>query len=328
MPLPTPNEGEAKNDFVSRCMSSTAKEFPDQKQRAAVCNSQFKKKESKDSVIRENVKFRWSEEFKISESTQDKDRIKITGPLMRETTSRNGRTYTLEEIQKAKITGQTISVNHSEDVTDNVGTLLVHPVEEGLDFTAEVQNTGYHPAIVEMVRDGLVKYTSIEAIAEEMVKEGDNVIAKGLDITGLGLVKTPGIPEMTVAIAEAFNDEESDSKEEETPEIEEKGDKMTETQEKPQEEKQEETKEEPEVKEEPKESTESLIDKSIEKITKEFESKETALKEEIDVLKQNIKKLQEQPTKGKVTEKSDVLELTKVENKDGTHDFYSEKLLY
>lgn len=50
MPLPTPRSGETENDFVSRCMGDETmkKEFDDQKQRAAVCYSQYKqKKESK-----------------------------------------------------------------------------------------------------------------------------------------------------------------------------------------------------------------------------------------------------------------------------------------
>jgi hypothetical protein len=46
MPLPTPRTGEADSEFVSRCMHEISeKEFPDQKQRNAVCYSQLKKKE-------------------------------------------------------------------------------------------------------------------------------------------------------------------------------------------------------------------------------------------------------------------------------------------
>jgi len=42
MPLPTRNEDESRENFISRCMSSdkTKKEFPDQSQRVAVCMSQ------------------------------------------------------------------------------------------------------------------------------------------------------------------------------------------------------------------------------------------------------------------------------------------------
>tara|TARA_Y100000385_G_C12937455_1_gene569477 strand:- start:487 stop:957 length:471 start_codon:yes stop_codon:yes gene_type:complete len=53
MPLPTPNDGEKRSKFVERCMLdlSGKDEFPDAKQRAAVCYSQFKKAESKASLV-------------------------------------------------------------------------------------------------------------------------------------------------------------------------------------------------------------------------------------------------------------------------------------
>jgi hypothetical protein len=52
MPLPTPNNGEKRSKFMDRCMSdpATRGEFKDNKQRAAVCSSQFSKAESKASV--------------------------------------------------------------------------------------------------------------------------------------------------------------------------------------------------------------------------------------------------------------------------------------
>ncbi len=37
MPIPTPNEGETQETFVSRCMTAMASEFPDNDLRAAVC---------------------------------------------------------------------------------------------------------------------------------------------------------------------------------------------------------------------------------------------------------------------------------------------------
>ena len=45
MPIPNPKKSEKEGDFVSRCMGDETmnKDFPDQKQRAAVCYSQFKK---------------------------------------------------------------------------------------------------------------------------------------------------------------------------------------------------------------------------------------------------------------------------------------------
>lgn len=53
MPIPGPKKSEKQSDFVSRCMGDNTmnKEFPDQKQRAAVCYSQWKEKKAKASLI-------------------------------------------------------------------------------------------------------------------------------------------------------------------------------------------------------------------------------------------------------------------------------------
>lgn len=43
MPIPTPNDGESEDDFISRCMGNDAmvEDYPDNDQRAAVCYSQY-----------------------------------------------------------------------------------------------------------------------------------------------------------------------------------------------------------------------------------------------------------------------------------------------
>ena len=53
MPLPSPRDKEKRSDFMNRCMLDLAgkDEFKDNKQRAAVCYSQFKKGGSKASII-------------------------------------------------------------------------------------------------------------------------------------------------------------------------------------------------------------------------------------------------------------------------------------
>jgi hypothetical protein len=50
MPLPEPRRDEKESEFIDRCMASeAAQEFKDEKQRLAVCYSQFKKKDAKAS---------------------------------------------------------------------------------------------------------------------------------------------------------------------------------------------------------------------------------------------------------------------------------------
>jgi hypothetical protein len=53
MPIPKPGKTEDKNTFISRCMGDkvTNREWPDQKQRAGVCYSQWEHKKSKASIV-------------------------------------------------------------------------------------------------------------------------------------------------------------------------------------------------------------------------------------------------------------------------------------
>jgi len=46
MPLPTPSKKEKEQEFVSRCMADDMmnKDYKDQKQRAAVCYSQYRRR--------------------------------------------------------------------------------------------------------------------------------------------------------------------------------------------------------------------------------------------------------------------------------------------
>ena len=46
MPLPTPNTGEDRKDFMARCMGNPTmiKEYPNADQRLAVCAVQYRKK--------------------------------------------------------------------------------------------------------------------------------------------------------------------------------------------------------------------------------------------------------------------------------------------
>lgn len=349
MPLPTPSKGEDQDAFISRCMSNptTRKEFPGQKQRSAVCFSQWRRKgkescseESyeereeggKEMNLKENVRFKFSTPFNvISEGIEeDTSKRKIRGTMLKATTSRNGRKYTMEEIRKAKFSSDTLSLNHTEDVEDNIGIFKPVPTETGFDFEATVFNTIRHPGVIDMLDKGLIKFASIEAIAKEVERdpEEESLIVRGLDITGLGLVKTPGIPEATVAIAEAFEkacSEKVSSEEEKQDDSEEEseenlgGNTMTEKvlkeQEEPQEEETTEETQAEESKEQPKEEA---------KIAPSEPSPESLaikkLSEEIQSLKSTVTKLSSKgvtaPTKEAVPN------LVTERNKDNTISFY------
>lgn len=52
MPLAKPTKKESKKEFIARCMSDekTKKEFPNNKQRLAVCNTQWDEKKEKSTA--------------------------------------------------------------------------------------------------------------------------------------------------------------------------------------------------------------------------------------------------------------------------------------
>ena len=47
MPIPKPNSGEQKDDFIERCMSAIGDEYEDNDQAVAICMDAWKKKEKK-----------------------------------------------------------------------------------------------------------------------------------------------------------------------------------------------------------------------------------------------------------------------------------------
>jgi hypothetical protein len=63
MPLPSPKNKEKEQEFVSRCMGDTTmnKEYPDQKQRAAICYSQYKRAKKKNEAEGSTEEPNWSD---------------------------------------------------------------------------------------------------------------------------------------------------------------------------------------------------------------------------------------------------------------------------
>ena len=43
MPIPSPKPGEGEKTYIPRCMSALKNEFPNRKQRLAVCYTQLRK---------------------------------------------------------------------------------------------------------------------------------------------------------------------------------------------------------------------------------------------------------------------------------------------
>lgn len=81
MPIPTPNDGESSSDFMQRCLSddTMVSEYPDEKQRLAVCIQQSKKEVDKLSTVFKSLpmEVKTNENknlvFKISTNLPDRD---------------------------------------------------------------------------------------------------------------------------------------------------------------------------------------------------------------------------------------------------------------
>jgi HK97 family phage prohead protease len=79
MPIPKPTKDEKQDDFISRCMGDDVmvKDYPDEKQRAAICYSQWDKKEAK-SKSEEDIELRTFDviELRIDQGENQKPVIK------------------------------------------------------------------------------------------------------------------------------------------------------------------------------------------------------------------------------------------------------------
>lgn len=157
------------------------------------------------------------EPTEIESATMESDKIKmasgkkIKGCLMK-SESRNGRIYELDAMIEA---GQLanlpmpISMNHGEDVSDNVGLITkLIPRGDGLDYEGMVFNTAKYPDAIEMMQKGLINKISIEANDPVEEEHNNKVIIKSFELMGAGFVKYAGIPQASVSIAEALDNKE------------------------------------------------------------------------------------------------------------------------
>lgn len=96
MPIPNPNKGESQSKFISRCAGNKTmnKDFPDQKQRLAVCHSQWRKRNN----MKVNISLKNNFEIK-KEVIGDIEYVVVPVIAMVEGV-RNKLLYTAEEIAK------------------------------------------------------------------------------------------------------------------------------------------------------------------------------------------------------------------------------------
>ena len=97
MPIPKPKKGESKKDFTSRCMSNSVmlKEYPDEKQRMAVCSTSFAS--NSDQTV---SNFQTNMSKLIREETFENRRFLVAPVVLIKEGVANNVLYTAEELSK------------------------------------------------------------------------------------------------------------------------------------------------------------------------------------------------------------------------------------
>lgn len=209
MPLPSPNKGESQDKFISRCMGneSAKKEFPDNKQRTAVCFSKWRDK--REEAQRESSDWHLIEySVPILEKASFNDDFVIRGTAISETITHNGHQYIAEELEKATPTliGKKLLKNHDNNTDSVVGRVLqAHwdPKSKAIKFEAKVVDKRMR----ELIDEGILDTVSVGAYAEDLVKNEDTgaYIAKGIKFAELSLVAVPADEAATFAVAFSKN---------------------------------------------------------------------------------------------------------------------------
>jgi len=214
LPIPSPS-GEGQDAFISRCMGDSVmnKEFPDQKQRAAVCYSKWRK-EGIAVKIKEKINYAAnfiSEEVKVF----NEKKLYIAGNAIDAGISRNKVDYSEEELRAAALTliGKPILLNHdSNDVRNIVGKVVDARYDNGsIPFKAEIDTN--ETSIVSKIKDGFINSVSIGAEYADIYTDDAGVKhPSGIQFLELSLVPIPGVPTATISqvIEESYEHKKSE----------------------------------------------------------------------------------------------------------------------
>jgi hypothetical protein len=158
MPLPIPKDDEAKDDFIHRCMKAEVmlEEYPDEKQRAAVCNNQWGKSHSfSDKNIKDGM-------------SQDDKEVKMMDwiPVFKtgfHSRSESDRNWSIEDLDAM--------VASTRAVGEDIPFVIGHPKKELLSW-------GKAEPVLKRVGDFLyAKPKEISKAFKDIVKEGLNKIS-------------------------------------------------------------------------------------------------------------------------------------------------------
>lgn len=115
-----PKKGESKEDYISYCMGAILKEYPDQKQRTAVCYSYWKgKKKKSDGVRIEGVQ---GEVYDLSYTVGEvKDTIVVKFKLCHANRNANSDEFIEAELKKVFKTAESKAITYGHNKTYAIG---------------------------------------------------------------------------------------------------------------------------------------------------------------------------------------------------------------
>ena len=215
MPLPKPKTGEKEDKFISRCMSALKDEFPDQKQRLAVCYSQWRKPKEK-KYMKKELERRYIP-YKFTELRADDEKGVIYGYGARFNVWSSQLGYFKEKIRPGAF-AKTIQENDirslfNHDANYVLGrtknkTLRLWEDEKGLGFEAALPDTSYAKDLLTNIRRKNITQNSFgfETVQDEWSKKGDKRELVEVKLYDVGPVTFPAYPQTSVQARNVLND--------------------------------------------------------------------------------------------------------------------------
>lgn len=211
MPLVKPKKDESKDDFLDRCMGDDVmvEEYPDNKQRFAICNTLWKDKDSKSN---DEIEIRtFAAEVRADEG--DKPKIRGQAAVFDVLSANLGG---FKEIIHQNSFGDIIDtndvfalINHNQDkvLGRNISkTLSLEENDKGLNFIVDPPNTTFaNDLLVSMARKDMDKCSFAFIVADEYWEKvnGEDIrhITKFKELWDVSIVTYPAFPQ---TMAELF----------------------------------------------------------------------------------------------------------------------------
>jgi len=219
MPIPKPKPNETKDEFIKRCMADEVmvNEYPDEKQRYAICLTQFEKGgERKLEVAKKEIRIA---EIRALEPADNNEMIVEGRAIVYDSPTVmyeiDGKKY-YEVIQRGALDGADLKdvpfkYNHSDSVmimarTRNK-TLELIPDDKGLLIRAKLANTTAGRDLYELIRRGDIDKMSFAFTVAEDVYDRETrtrKIIKFKKIWDVSAVDTPAYPDTYIAARSYF----------------------------------------------------------------------------------------------------------------------------